>query len=59
MITRVRLPSEDGFLEIANGDRDDLYKDPHQPTQPKCNCSCSNIFKLALSFGAIWAINQL
>ena len=58
MISRVKLPKEDEFLEIADSDRGDVYR-PKDPTHPKCTCSCSNLWKMALSFGAIWAINQI
>jgi hypothetical protein len=38
MITRIKLPSEDGFLDGADDDRSKLYKtkEPVEPT--KCGC---------------------
>jgi hypothetical protein len=59
MITRVKLPSEDGFLEIANGDRDDIFR-PKDPANPdKCECSCATAFKFGLIFSGVFVINKL
>lgn len=53
MINRLKLPREDEFLETANNDHADLFKQKEPATPRKCECDyCPSISFAGLMTGA-------
>ena len=61
MISRIKLPHEDEFLDAMDNDRDDLYKTTKTPMKPNgCTCSsCPTLSTWSMVLSGIFLYNNL